>query len=248
MLKGESGLPEMPVMSMGFLVDPNEAVIWRGPMLHGSINQFLGMTEWGDLDYLIIDAPPGTGDEPLTIAQMIKKAKAIIVTTPQEVALIDARKGIAMFKKVNVPIDDIIIGYTFRKVGGVGYGGYRSTRRNGGLPYIGVIVLNADLFQRNKLNLDSATDYMIHEIGHVSCSQKAPSFFWYRNGLRSNTSFFVLLSSLFLNICGFFFYKNTVLTLKETQEEQLLLARANKPKRLMNFLPTIHNQALLTLK
>ncbi|MCO8122846.1 Mrp/NBP35 family ATP-binding protein [Stieleria sp. TO1_6] len=104
MLKDDSDLPPMPVMSMGFLVDPNEAVIWRGPMLHGSINQFLGMTEWGELDYLIIDMPPGTGDVALTLSQAIPLAGSVVVCTPQEVALLDAVKAIAMFRKVNIPI------------------------------------------------------------------------------------------------------------------------------------------------
>lgn len=104
MLTDETGAAPMPVMSMGFLVDPNEAVIWRGPMLHGSINQFLGMTEWGELDYLIIDMPPGTGDVALTLSQAIPLAGSVVVCTPQEVALLDAVKAVAMFRKVNIPI------------------------------------------------------------------------------------------------------------------------------------------------
>lgn len=94
----------MPVMSMGFLVEPDQAVIWRGPMLHGSINQFLGETDWGDLDYLIIDMPPGTGDVALTLSQAIPLAGAVVVCTPQEVALLDAIKAISMFRKVNIPL------------------------------------------------------------------------------------------------------------------------------------------------
>lgn len=94
----------MPVMSMGFLLEPDQAVIWRGPMLHGSINQFLGETEWGDLDYLVIDMPPGTGDIALTLSQAIPIAGAVVVCTPQEVALLDAVKAISMFRKVNIPI------------------------------------------------------------------------------------------------------------------------------------------------
>lgn len=104
MLDDDPSLAAMPVMSMGFLVDPNEAVIWRGPMLHGSINQFLGMTEWGELDYLIIDMPPGTGDVALTLSQAIPLAGSVVVCTPQEVALLDAVKAIAMFRKVNIPV------------------------------------------------------------------------------------------------------------------------------------------------
>ncbi|MDG2221266.1 MAG: Mrp/NBP35 family ATP-binding protein [Rubripirellula sp.] len=95
---------DMPVMSMGFLVEPDQAVIWRGPMLHGSINQFLGETEWGELDYLIIDMPPGTGDVALTLSQALPLAGAVVVCTPQEVALLDAIKAISMFRKVNIPV------------------------------------------------------------------------------------------------------------------------------------------------
>ena len=95
---------DMPVMSMGFLIEPDQAVIWRGPMLHGSINQFLGETEWGELDYLVIDMPPGTGDVALTLSQAVPVAGAVVVCTPQEVALLDAIKAISMFRKVNIPI------------------------------------------------------------------------------------------------------------------------------------------------
>jgi ATP-binding protein involved in chromosome partitioning len=95
---------DMPVMSMGFLVEPDQAVIWRGPMLHGSINQFLGETDWGELDYLVIDMPPGTGDVALTLSQAIPIAGAVVVCTPQEVALLDAIKAISMFRKVKIPI------------------------------------------------------------------------------------------------------------------------------------------------
>src|SRR4029450_4035895 len=85
----------MPVMSMGFLVPKGEAVVWRGPMLHGAITQFLRDTAWGDLDYLIIDMPPGTGDIALTLSQMLPLTGAVVVCTPQEVALLDAVKAIA---------------------------------------------------------------------------------------------------------------------------------------------------------
>jgi ATP-binding protein involved in chromosome partitioning len=94
----------MPVISMGFLVPPGEAVVWRGPMLHGAITQFLRDTAWGELDYLIIDMPPGTGDIALTLSQMLPLTGAVVVCTPQEVALLDAVKAIAMFRKVNIPI------------------------------------------------------------------------------------------------------------------------------------------------
>ena len=94
----------MPVMSMGFLVPKDEAVIWRGPMLHGAVTQFLRDTRWGDLDYLIIDMPPGTGDIALTLSQLLPLTGAVIVCTPQDVALLDAVKAIAMFRKVRIPV------------------------------------------------------------------------------------------------------------------------------------------------
>jgi ATP-binding protein involved in chromosome partitioning len=92
------------VMSMGFLVPPGEAVVWRGPMLHGAITQFLKDTEWGPLDYLIIDMPPGTGDIALTLSQLLPLTGAVVVCTPQDVALLDAVKAIAMFRKVHIPL------------------------------------------------------------------------------------------------------------------------------------------------
>jgi ATP-binding protein involved in chromosome partitioning len=92
------------VMSMGFLVPPGEAVVWRGPMLHGAITQFLRDTDWGLLDYLIIDMPPGTGDIALTLSQLLPLTGAVVVCTPQDVALLDATKAIAMFRKVSIPL------------------------------------------------------------------------------------------------------------------------------------------------
>ncbi len=92
------------LMSMGFLMDPDAPVIWRGPMLHGAITQFLKDVKWGELDYLILDLPPGTGDVQLTLCQTVPIAGAVIVTTPQSIALSDVRKAVAMFKKLNVPI------------------------------------------------------------------------------------------------------------------------------------------------
>jgi ATP-binding protein involved in chromosome partitioning len=117
-LLGLSGQPEMgadrkivakeldglKVMSMGFLVPKEKAVIWRGPMLHGAITQMLRDTGWGDLDYLIIDMPPGTGDIALTLSQLLPLTGAVVVCTPQEVALLDAVKAIGMFRQVNIPL------------------------------------------------------------------------------------------------------------------------------------------------
>jgi ATP-binding protein involved in chromosome partitioning len=96
------------VMSLGFILETDTPVIWRGPMVMRAIEQMLGDVEWGALDYMVLDLPPGTGDAQLTVTQRIPLAGAVIVTTPQDVALIDARKGLAMFRKVNVPVIGII--------------------------------------------------------------------------------------------------------------------------------------------
>ena len=96
------------VMSIGFLVDPAQAVVWRGPMVTQALTQLLGDTSWGELDYLVVDMPPGTGDIQLTLAQRVPVSGALIVTTPQDIALADARKGLAMFEKVAVPVLGIV--------------------------------------------------------------------------------------------------------------------------------------------
>jgi ATP-binding protein involved in chromosome partitioning len=96
------------VMSLGFIVDTDTPVIWRGPMVMKALEQLMGDVEWGELDYMIVDLPPGTGDAQLTITQRVPLSGAVIVTTPQDVALIDARKGLAMFRKVNVPVMGIV--------------------------------------------------------------------------------------------------------------------------------------------
>ena len=97
------------LMSIGFFIsDDDSPVIWRGPMVHGAINQFLRDVDWGELDYLVVDLPPGTGDAPLSLAQLVPVAGVLIVTTPQDVALQDVVKGVAMFQKLNVPILGVI--------------------------------------------------------------------------------------------------------------------------------------------
>jgi ATP-binding protein involved in chromosome partitioning len=95
-------------MSLGFMVDPESAVIWRGPMVMKAIVELLGNVAWGALDILVVDMPPGTGDAQLTLSQRVELAGAVVVTTPQDVALADAIKGVAMFRKVNVPVLGIV--------------------------------------------------------------------------------------------------------------------------------------------
>jgi ATP-binding protein involved in chromosome partitioning len=96
------------VMSIGFLIDPDQPMVWRGPMVTQALMQLLGDTQWGELDYLVVDMPPGTGDTQLTLSQRVPVSGALIVTTPQDIALLDARKGLLMFRKVAVPVLGIV--------------------------------------------------------------------------------------------------------------------------------------------
>jgi len=109
---GKSMLPltghGLQVMSIGFLVDPDQPMVWRGPMVTSALNQLMYQTTWTDLDYLIVDMPPGTGDIQLTLSQKVPVSGAVIVTTPQNIATLDARKGLAMFKKVSIPVLGVI--------------------------------------------------------------------------------------------------------------------------------------------
>ena len=98
----------LQVMSIGFLIDPDQPMVWRGPMVTSALNQLLQQTIWTDLDYLIVDMPPGTGDIQLTLSQKVPVSGAVIVTTPQNIATLDARKGLVMFRKVSVPVLGII--------------------------------------------------------------------------------------------------------------------------------------------
>jgi len=145
------------VMSLGFILETDTPVIWRGPMVMRAIEQMLGDVEWRVLDYLILDLPPGTGDAQLTVTQKVPLAGAVIVTTPQDVALIDARKGLAMFKKVNVPVIGIIENMSsfvcphcgevtdiFKKGGGERTAGVLGTAYLGAIPLDPKIVLGGD--------------------------------------------------------------------------------------------------------
>jgi len=111
----------LSVVSVGFFVDKDEAVVWRGPMVHRLLQQFLGDVEWGDLDYLVCDLPPGTGDVQLSLSQLIPIAGAVMVTTPQEVSIVDVVKGIAMFEKVEIPILGIVENMSYYKCPACGH-------------------------------------------------------------------------------------------------------------------------------
>jgi ATP-binding protein involved in chromosome partitioning len=137
------------VMSMGFLVPAGEAVVWRGPMLHKAIQQFLGGTAWGDLDYLIVDMPPGTGDVALSLSQSVPLTGAIVVCTPQDVALLDAVKAIAMFRKVNIPVLGMVENMSYfvcpdcnKRYDIFGSGGAKRRAAELGIPFLGEVPIN----------------------------------------------------------------------------------------------------------
>jgi ATP-binding protein involved in chromosome partitioning len=142
----------LKVMSMGFMVDEGTPIVWRGPMVVGALNQMLREVAWGDLDVLVIDMPPGTGDVQLTIAQQVPLAGAVIVSTPQDLALIDARKGLAMFKKVNVPLLGIVenMSYFIAPDTGArydifGHGGAQAEAKKLDVPFLGEVPLTIDV-------------------------------------------------------------------------------------------------------
>jgi ATP-binding protein involved in chromosome partitioning len=131
------------LMSIGFVVPPERAVIWRGPMVDRALRQFLGDLDWGTLDYLVLDLPPGTGDAQLTLSQNAPLTGAVIVTTPQDVALVDARKGLAMFNEVRVPILGIVENMSYftgddgKRYELFGHGGGERLAAMAGVPFLG---------------------------------------------------------------------------------------------------------------
>jgi ATP-binding protein involved in chromosome partitioning len=139
----------LKLMSMGFVVKPETAMIWRGPMVHKYLTAFLTQIPWGELDYLVIDLPPGTGDAQLTLTQTAPLSGAVIVTMPQDVSLIDARKGLEMFRQVHVPVLGIVENMSyFTGADGKRYeifrtgGGGRKLAQEAGVPYLGDIPID----------------------------------------------------------------------------------------------------------
>lgn len=140
------------VMSIGFLVDQDEAMIWRGPMATQALEQLLRQTNWKDLDYLIIDMPPGTGDIQLTLSQRVPLTGAVVVTTPQDIALIDARRGIRMFEKVGVPILGLVENMAMHVCSQCGHvehifgaNGGRKMAADYGIDHLGALPLSLDI-------------------------------------------------------------------------------------------------------
>lgn len=154
------------IMSIGFLVDPEAAIIWRGPMVMSALQQLLREVAWGDLDVLVVDMPPGTGDAQLTMAQNVPLAGAVIVSTPQDLALIDARRGVAMFDKVDVPVLGVIENMsTFicpacgTRSDIFGHGGARHEAERIGAPFLGEIPLHMTIRETS----DSGRPVMVSE-------------------------------------------------------------------------------------
>ncbi len=139
-------------MSIGLLVEENKAMIWRGPMVMGALTQLMGEVEWGPLDVLVVDMPPGTGDVQLTMAQKVALAGAVIVSTPQDIALLDARRGVAMFEKTRVPVLGIVENMSVfccpncgHRTPLFGHGGARAEAETLGVPFLGEVPLLLDI-------------------------------------------------------------------------------------------------------
>ncbi len=152
-LQGDRIIPPenhgIKVMSIGFLVPDDTPIVWRGPMIHGAIQQFLKDVEWGELDYLLVDLPPGTGDAQLSIVQLVPLTGAVIVTTPQEVSLLDSKKGLSMFQKAHVPVLGIVENMSYFLCGHCGerteifdHGGGKKAAEKLGVPFLGEIPID----------------------------------------------------------------------------------------------------------
>lgn len=143
---------DIEVMSIGFLIPESGAMIWRGPMVMQAVTQLMRDVDWGSLDVLLVDMPPGTGDAALTLAQIVALAGAVVVSTPQDLALLDARRGLAMFRRVDVPILGIVENMSYflcPKCGTTtdlfGHGGAREESERLGVPFLGEIPLDAEI-------------------------------------------------------------------------------------------------------
>jgi ATP-binding protein involved in chromosome partitioning len=146
----------MPVMSIGFLIEEETPMIWRGPMVMSALTQMLREVEWGELDVMVVDMPPGTGDAQLTMAQQVPLKGAVIVSTPQELALADARRGIAMFRRVNVPVLGIVENMSMficphcgERSDIFGHGGARAEAERLGVPFLGEVPLDIAIREKS---------------------------------------------------------------------------------------------------
>ena len=150
----------LTVMSIGFLIDEDTPMIWRGPMVMSAITQMLREVEWGKLDVMVVDMPPGTGDAQLTMAQQVPLKGAVIVSTPQDLALIDARRGVAMFKRVNVPVLGVVENMSYflcpecgARSDIFGHGGARHEAERLGVPFLGEVPLHMTIREKSDAGL-----------------------------------------------------------------------------------------------
>jgi ATP-binding protein involved in chromosome partitioning len=150
----------LTVMSIGFLIDEETPMIWRGPMVMSAITQMLREVEWGKLDIMVVDMPPGTGDAQLTMAQQVPLKGAVIVSTPQDLALIDARRGVAMFNRVNVPVLGMVENMSYflcpscgTRSDIFGYGGARKEAERLGVPFLGEVPLHMTIREKSDAGL-----------------------------------------------------------------------------------------------
>ncbi|MGA8960920.1 MAG: Mrp/NBP35 family ATP-binding protein, partial [Pseudolabrys sp.] len=150
----------LTVMSIGFLIDEDTPMIWRGPMVMSAITQMLREVEWGKLDVMVVDMPPGTGDAQLTMAQQVPLKGAVIVSTPQDLALIDARRGVAMFKRVNVPVLGVVENMSYFLCPSCGtrsdifsHGGARHEAERLGVPFLGEVPLHMTIREKSDAGL-----------------------------------------------------------------------------------------------
>lgn len=141
------------VISIGFLVKPGQPLIWRGPMLHSAINQFVQDVNWGEIDYLVVDLPPGTGDASLSVAQTLPLTGGVIVTLPQQVSLDDARRGLEMFRQLDVPLFGVVENMSYLELPDgsrmdiFGAGGGERLAREAGIPFIGAVPMDPSVRQ-----------------------------------------------------------------------------------------------------
>ncbi len=146
----------IPVMSIGFLIEEETPMIWRGPMVMSALTQMLREVEWGALDIMVVDMPPGTGDAQLTMAQQVPLKGAVIVSTPQDLALVDARRGIAMFRRVNVPVLGIVENMSYflcphcgERSDIFGHGGARAEAERLAVPFLGEVPLDMEIREKS---------------------------------------------------------------------------------------------------
>ena len=163
----------LKVMSMGFLVEEETPMIWRGPMVISALTQMLREVAWGELDVLVVDMPPGTGDAQLTMAQQVPLAGAIIVSTPQDLALIDARKGLNMFRRVDVPVLGIVENMSYflcphcgERTDIFGHGGAEHEAERIGVPFLGAVPLHATIREHS----DAGTPVVASRAGRRACA------------------------------------------------------------------------------